>query len=170
DHGAGIVDGRLDLRAVADDRRVAYQPVDVVRRHRGDLADVETPECGPEGVPFPEHDRPAEAGLEHAKCQRFEQRGLVVGASAPDFVVVAADGGISGPGPRAACLLVVPDDDVGAHRRISPAGARATKKRSTASSGAMLRWARERMRAPSSAATSTVASASASACGDPNLV
>jgi hypothetical protein len=49
-------------------------------------------------------------------------------------------------------------------------GGRDAKKRSTVSSGSMLRCARARMRAPSSAAISTVACVSASACGAPNLV
>src|SRR5690242_733313 len=110
-HRAGVVDGGLDLATVADDRGVLDQPVHVPVRRRRDLGDVEAPEC----VPLPEHDRPAQPDLEHSEGERLEHRGLVVGAGTPDFVVVAAEGGIAGAGPGAAWLAVVPDDHVAAH-------------------------------------------------------
>src|SRR6185437_8801416 len=50
---------------VADDRGVLDQPVHVPLGHRGDLGDVEAPECLPERVPLPEHDRPAQPDLEY---------------------------------------------------------------------------------------------------------
>ena len=46
-------------------------------------------------------------------------RGLVVGAGAPDLVVVAAEGGVAGAGPGAAWLPVVPDDHVAAHPALA---------------------------------------------------
>ena len=98
------------------------QPVDVPLGHRRDLGDVEAPECLPERVPLPEHDRPAQPDLEHAQGERLEHRGLVVGAGTPDLVVVAAEGGIAGAGPGAAWLPVVPDDHVAAHPTSSRRG------------------------------------------------
>jgi hypothetical protein len=93
--------------------------------HGRDLGDVEAPECLPERGPLPEHDRPAEADLEHAEGERLEQRGLVVGAGTPDLVVVSGEGGIAGAGPEAAWLPVLTDDHVAAH----PAASRLSRRR-----------------------------------------
>ena len=82
-HRAGLVDGGLDLAAVADDRGVLDQPVHVPLGHCCHLGDVEASECLPEGVPLPEHDRPAQPDLEHAQSERLEHRGLVVDAVLP---------------------------------------------------------------------------------------
>src|SRR5207244_10503283 len=81
-HRAGVVDSRLDLATVTDDRSVLYQPVDVPCVHGCDLDDLEAPECLPERVPLPENDRPAQPDLEHAQAARLEYRGLPV-ATAP---------------------------------------------------------------------------------------
>src|SRR5690348_16974457 len=51
-------------------------------------------------VPLPEHDRPAQPDLEHAQGERPEHRRLLIGPSAPDLVVIPADGGKIG---RASC-------------------------------------------------------------------
>src|SRR4029077_1357497 len=100
-------------------RGVRAQPVHVPLGHRRDLGDVEAPECLPERVPLPEHDRPAQPYLEYAQGERLEHRGLVVSAGTPDLVVVAAEGGIAGAGPAAAWLPVVPDDHGAAHLNSS---------------------------------------------------
>ena len=53
----------------------------------------------PERVPLPEHNRPAQTGLEHTQGERFKQCRLVVGASTPDLIVVADTGGVVASGP-----------------------------------------------------------------------
>src|SRR6266849_5788109 len=91
--------------------------------HRGDLGDVEAPECRPERVPLAEHDRPAQPDLEHAQSERLEHRRLVIGAGTPDLIVVTAERGVAGAGPGAAWLAVVSDDHVAAHpsiQRLTP--------------------------------------------------
>jgi hypothetical protein len=114
-HRPRVLDGCRDLGAVADDRGILQQLVDVALRHRRDLLGVEVMEGAPERVALAEHDRPAEPGLEHPQRERLEQRRLVVRARAPDLIVVAAEGGVAGPSPRAARLSVVTDDHVVAH-------------------------------------------------------
>src|SRR4029077_2859411 len=114
-HRAGVVDSRVDLATVTDDRRVLYQLVHHPWGHGRDPGDVEALECLPERVPLPEHDRPAQTDLEHAQGKRLEQRRLLVGAGTPDLVVVPAEGGIGGGGPGATWHSVVPDNHVAAH-------------------------------------------------------
>src|SRR5207244_1837027 len=97
------------------DRGVLYQPVHVLLGHRRNLCDVEAAESLPERVLLPEHDRPAQPDFEHAQGERLEHRGLVVGAGTPDFVVIAADGGIAVACPGAAWLPVAPDDHIATH-------------------------------------------------------
>src|SRR5205085_10930555 len=68
-HRPRVVDGRLDLATVTDDRRVLQQPVDISTCHRRNLGDVEAVEGSPETVTLAEHDRPAEPDLEHPERQ-----------------------------------------------------------------------------------------------------
>ena len=114
-HRSRVVDGRLDLGAVADDGRVPDELVDVLVGHGGDLGDAEVMERFAEGVSFAEDDRPAQPGLEHAQGKRLEHGGLVQGADAPDLVVVAAERGAARSSPRAPRPAVGSDDDVAAH-------------------------------------------------------
>src|SRR5260370_36208517 len=109
-HCACVVASRFDLGAVADDRRVLDQPAYVPRSHSCDPGDVEAVKQLLKRVPFPEHDLPAEPGLEHAKGQSFEQSGFVVRASAPNVVVVSDERRIAGAGPSAPRLSVRSDD------------------------------------------------------------
>jgi hypothetical protein len=51
-----IVNGGLDLATVTDDRGVLRQPVEIPLGHRGNIGDIEAPECSPEGVALAEHD------------------------------------------------------------------------------------------------------------------
>src|SRR6201989_1202719 len=118
DHRASVVDRGLDLAAVADDRRVLDQAIDVRAGHRRDPGRVEPAKRRAETLAPAEHDGPAEADLEHAQRQRLEQPGLVERARAPDLVVVARERGIRRARPGAAWLPVGPDDHVAAHREF----------------------------------------------------
>src|SRR5581483_7839690 len=111
-HRPRVIDGGLDFGAVADDRAVLDQPVDIPTSHCCDLGGIELMERPSECIPLAEHDRPAEADLEDAQRQRLEHRRLVVRASAPYVVVIAAKRGISGPGPWTPRPSVVPGDHV----------------------------------------------------------
>ena len=62
-----VVDGRFDPGAVSDDRRVLDQPADVPRSHSCDLGNVEAVKHLLKRVPFPEHDLPAQPGLEQPR-------------------------------------------------------------------------------------------------------
>ena len=60
---AGVVDRRLDLEPVADDARVAEQPLDVGRPEARDRAGVEACERAAVALALPQDRRPGEARL-----------------------------------------------------------------------------------------------------------
>ena len=58
---AGVVDGRDDLAAVADDAGILQKPLDVGLREFGDLVDLEIGEGGAKIFALPEDGQPGEA-------------------------------------------------------------------------------------------------------------
>ena len=101
---------RLRMIEASCTRRSTSRPVIAAT-----FVDIEAPECLPERVSLPEHDRPAQPDLEHSQGERLEHRRLVVCAGAPDLVVIAAERGVARAGPGAPWLAVVPDNHVAVH-------------------------------------------------------
>ena len=69
----GVVDGRDDLAAMADDAGVLQQPLDILLREAGDALEVETVEGLAEILPLPEDGQPGQSGLETFEADFFEQ-------------------------------------------------------------------------------------------------
>ena len=104
-HHARVLDRRLDLGAVTDDRGVPQQPTDVALRHRRNPHDAEVVEHPPEPLPLTEHNRPAEPGLEHTQSERLEQCRLVVksGSPTPHRATRSTSSSTRSPRPGGAC-------------------------------------------------------------------
>jgi len=102
---AGVVDGGLDLPAVADDAGVGEEARHVARPEARDLLEVEPREGAAERVALPEDGEPGEAGLEPLEADLLEQAHVVRGRVAP-FLVVVAEVLRSGDSPEAAELPV----------------------------------------------------------------
>src|SRR5215475_5265698 len=105
ERGPGVVDGRIDLGAVAYDPGVCEQPRNVVRAECGDGGDVEAIECGAEVLPLTQDRQPGQPGLERLEADSLEHPGVVADWLAPLFIVIADVFGRS-QGPRAAQLPI----------------------------------------------------------------
>src|SRR5206468_12080279 len=119
---ARVVDRRFDLAAMADDPRVAEQPLDVAGAEAGDSRGVEAGERAPEGVALVEDRDPAEPGLEAFEAELLEQTRFVVDREAPFTVVVFAVGRARlAPGAAAQTGLVGEEPVARAHARSGKA-------------------------------------------------
>ena len=88
DRGLRVRDRRLDLAAMADDRGVRQQPLDVALAERGDTIGLEARECGPEALALAQDRQPGEAGLEALEAEPLVEAALVADRAAPLLVVV----------------------------------------------------------------------------------
>jgi len=84
-----VIDRGFDLSAMTDDAGVAQQPIDVARAEARDMRDVESGECLPECLAFPQDREPTEARLKSFETDFFEQP-VVVNDRTPPFLVVIA--------------------------------------------------------------------------------
>ncbi len=83
----GVVDGAVELPAVADDAVVLHQPVYVLRGHLCYFFHVEVVEGFAVSFAFAEDGNPGESCLCAFEHEEFEE-GLVVGDGPPPFFVV----------------------------------------------------------------------------------
>ena len=113
-----VVDRRLDLPAVAHDRRVTEEPLDVALAEPGDPPEVEACERAPEGLALAQDRQPREARLEALERELLEQPDVVADRQPPLVVVVGAIGEVVAPAPPAPDdAVLVPDKAVRrAHR------------------------------------------------------
>jgi len=114
DCAGGIVDGGVDLPAVADDAGVAEQAVDVGRPEPGDDPGVEVGEGAPEVVALAQDRQPRQTGLEALEADLLEQPVIVMDVPSPLVIVVGDVVGIL-PRPPAAGPAVRADDEAVAH-------------------------------------------------------
>src|SRR5690606_40220472 len=85
---AGVVDGRGDLAAVADDAGIEQQAFDVGLVHGGDARNVETVEDLAEALALPEDGQPGEPRLEAFEAELLEQPRVVDHRPSPLPVVI----------------------------------------------------------------------------------
>ena len=78
DGRARVRDRRLDLAAVADDRRVGEQPLDVALAEPGDRIRVEAGERGAEALALAQDRQPGQARLEALEAEALVDAALVV--------------------------------------------------------------------------------------------
>ena len=118
---ARVVDRGLDLPAVADDRRVAEQALDVARAELGDRGGVEARERAAERLALAQDRHPREPGLEALETELLEQPAVVDDGQAPLAVVVGAVVRVGAPAPPAAGdAVLVPDEAFGErHQRTT---------------------------------------------------
>ena len=90
ERGDGVPDRRLDLAAMADDRRVGEQPLDVVLVELGDALDREAGERLPKALALAEDRQPREPGLESLQREELEERVVAPLLATPLLVVVGA--------------------------------------------------------------------------------
>ena len=90
ERGDGIPDRRLDLAAMADDRRVGEQPLHVALVEPGDALDREAGERLPEALALAQDRQPREPGLEPLEREELEQGVVAPLLAAPLVVVVGA--------------------------------------------------------------------------------
>jgi hypothetical protein len=90
DGALSVVDRRFDLAAVADDRRVGEQPLDVAVAEPSNLVEVEAGERAPECLAFAEDRQPREPGLKAFQTELLEQPAVVRDREAPFGVVIGA--------------------------------------------------------------------------------
>src|SRR3954462_5396723 len=88
DDGAGIRDRRLDLPAMADDRRVAEQTIDIACAEPRHLVRVEALERAPEGITLTKNREPRQARLKPFKAQLFVETRVVDDRPAPLVIVI----------------------------------------------------------------------------------
>ena len=88
EHGVGVRDGGLDLRAVADDPRIGEQALDVRSRKAGDCLRVEARERAAISLPLAQDRHPREPRLRSFERQVLEQMTIVVRRYAPLLVVI----------------------------------------------------------------------------------
>jgi hypothetical protein len=96
DRRARVRDRRLDLPAVADDRRVREQPLDVALSEPGDAIRVEALEGGAKRLALAQDRQPGEPRLEAFEAEPLVQPALVANRSAPLLVVVGVVGRVGG--------------------------------------------------------------------------
>src|SRR5439155_1420619 len=96
-----VGDGRLDLATVADDARVAEEPLDVTPAEVGHALDGEPGERRAEGLALAQDGEPGEPRLEPLQAQLLVEARVVVHGHPPLLVVVAEVERV-GPGPGAA--------------------------------------------------------------------
>ena len=98
---AGVVDGRLDLRSVADDAGIAQKPLDPTGVEPRDRGDVESLESPTKALPLAEEGEPAQAGLKSFQGDDLKQAPVVSNGSSPFEIVVSPIEGIVGAPPAA---------------------------------------------------------------------
>src|SRR5262249_47139012 len=114
----GVLDGRVDLQAIADDAGVGQQAGAVALAIAGDAVDLEAVVGALEGPPLLEDRWPARAGLVGLADETLEERCLVLDGKAVFPLMVRAVPGIAG------C-----DIAIAAHRRLSsPAAAKRARR------------------------------------------
>src|SRR5690606_4132572 len=86
---AGIVDGRDDLAAVADDAGIGEQALDVLFPELRDPIEIEACKTGPKILALAQDRQPRQAGLEPLEADLLEQPDIVGHRTAPFGVVVA---------------------------------------------------------------------------------
>ncbi|ESX04844.1 hypothetical protein X769_13120 [Mesorhizobium sp. LSJC268A00] len=84
----GVVDGRDDLAAVADDAGIGDQALDILVGEGSDLVEVETGEGLAEILALAQNGQPGQAGLKAFEADLFEQPAVVGDRPAPFMVVV----------------------------------------------------------------------------------
>jgi len=84
----GVRDRRLDLAAVADDRGVGQETLDVALAESGDPVGLEALEGGAEALTLAQDRQPGEAGLEAFEAEPLVEAALVAYRPAPLLVVV----------------------------------------------------------------------------------
>src|SRR6202047_1668001 len=94
----GIVDGRVDLEAVADDARIAHQAAPVAGAEFGDRIDVEGGIGLVEGRTLHQNGEPGEAGLVDLQPQPLEEYPVIARRKPVVVVVIWAVNGVSGSG------------------------------------------------------------------------
>src|SRR5262249_28359692 len=102
---ARVRDRGFDLAAMADDRRVAEQPLDVAFSERGHTFRLEALERGAERFALAEDRQPAEARLKALEAEPLVQASLVAHRTTP-LLVVVGDGERVGHRPAADRLYV----------------------------------------------------------------
>jgi hypothetical protein len=105
--GAGILDRGLDLGAIADDPLVGQQPLQVCVTEGRDAANLESGECGSEGLALAKDRQPREAGLERLQAEALIETSIVEDRAAP-LAIVVADVLRRGSGPPATRAPVGP--------------------------------------------------------------
>src|SRR5262249_23736850 len=90
DGAGGIVDGRFDLAAMADDAGIAEEPLDVPFAEARHLPGFEPGEGSAKILPFAEDRQPGKAGLESLEADLFEEPDVVVDRAAPFTVMIGA--------------------------------------------------------------------------------
>src|SRR5262249_31823621 len=83
DRRVRVRDRRLDLAAVADDPRIAEEPLDVALAEPCDRVRIEAGEGGPEVLPLPQDRQPRKPGLETLEAQLLVEPALVVHRPSP---------------------------------------------------------------------------------------
>src|SRR5947207_2659772 len=101
----GVRDRRVDLRAVADDRRVRQQPLRVARAEAGHLLDLEAGERRPECLALAKDREPGQTRLEGLQAELLVETAVVANGP-PPLVVVVGDVLGGGERPAAARLAV----------------------------------------------------------------
>ncbi len=83
-----VVDRRFDLAAMADDARVAEQPLDVARLEPRDALELEIGEAFAKSLALAQDREPAQARLEALEADLLEQAAVVGDRESPLAVVV----------------------------------------------------------------------------------
>jgi len=91
-----ILDGGIDLEAIADDADVAQQPCALAAAVGGDPVGVEAVVGGAEGVALLQDGQPRESCLVDLEHQALEERRVVVQGEAVLAIVVGAVEGVAG--------------------------------------------------------------------------
>ena len=84
----GVVDGRDDLAAMADDAGIAEQALDILVGEGGDLVEIEAGEGLAKILALAQDGQPGQAGLKTFEADLFEQPAVVGDRPAPFMVVV----------------------------------------------------------------------------------
>src|SRR6266851_10429250 len=89
ERGAGIVNGCLDLRAIAHDPSIGQQPGDVCRAEFGHGDRIEARERGPEVLPLAQDNQPGQPRLKSLQADSFEDPDVISDRPAPLRIVIA---------------------------------------------------------------------------------
>lgn len=83
-----IVDGSLDLAAVADDPRILEETIDISLREASDPIEIELVKHSAEVLPLGEDGAPAQSGLKTLEAQFFKQALIIADWVSPFGVVI----------------------------------------------------------------------------------